>query len=246
MDSRPSPLTAIAAAALATLLGIGATPAVAKSAQLQAPSEVRCLYLPAALSGIETKGLMKVETQTRLERGPYVSEREDAEGTYFRAPPGGVYVGPPKDKPARGAWQLNRDGGIFVPRDPSAPPQLYSYAGEVGVSAATVVPPAAADCSNTRYVRDPATQAVGVAAYMGEGMTQTAAKQVGGGGGIVLGNVPGSALGGAAGSAVGDLLRASAGVGKLAKLPPSKNLEFNARLGQLVRTIVPIKAADAD
>ena len=39
-----------------------------------------------------------------------------------------------KGKPAKGAWQVNRDGGIFVPRDPSAPPQLYSYVSDVGTS----------------------------------------------------------------------------------------------------------------
>ena len=246
MNISTSPRTAISAAALALLLSINGTPAIANPAELQVPSKISCLHLPAALSGTETKGLFKVETETRLERGPYISEREDAEGTYFRAPPGGVYLGPPKDKPARGAWQLNRDGGIFVPRDLSAPPQLYSYASDEGISAATVVPPAAADCSNTSYVRDPSTKAVSVAGYAGEGMTQTAARQVGaGGGGIILANVPGSLLGGAAGSVLGDFLRNTAHIGKIAKLPQSKNLEFNAKLSQFARAAVPIKAADA-
>jgi hypothetical protein len=242
MNIRTSPRTAIPAAALALLLSTGG----ANSAELQVPSQVSCIHLPAALSGIETKGLFKVETETRLERGPYISEREDAEGTYFRAPPGGVYLGPPKDKPAKGAWQLNRDGGIFVPRDPSAPPQLYSYVSDVGASAATLVPPAAADCSNTSYVRDPVTKAVSVAGYPGEGVTQTDAKKVGtGGGGLVLGNVPGSVLGGVAGSVLGDFLEGKGDMGKIAKLPQSKNPEFNAKLSQLARTAVPIKAADA-
>jgi hypothetical protein len=232
MNIRTSPCTAISAAALALLLGTGGTPAMAGPAEPQVPAQVSCIHLPAALSGIETKGLFKVETETRLERGPYISEREDAEGTYFRAPPGGVYVGPPKDKPAKGAWQLNRDGGIFVPRDPSAPPQLYSYVSDVGTSAATLVPPAAADCSNTSYVRDPATKAVRVTGYTGEGMTQTGAREVGAGGGSMLGNVIGTLILGM-------------DMGKIAKLPQSKNPEFNAKLGELARTAVPIKAADA-
>lgn len=246
MNIRTSHRTAICAAALALLLSISGTPAMANSAELQVPAQVSCIHLPAALSGIETKGLFKVETEMRLERGPYISEREDAEGTYFRAPPGGVYLGPPKDKPAKGAWQVNRDGGIFVPRDPSAPPQLYSYISDVGTSAATVVPPAGADCSNTSYVRDPVTKAVRVAGYTGEGMTQTDAKQVGvGGGGLVLGNVPGSVLGGVAGSVLGDFLGGTADMGKIVKLPQSKNPEFNAKLSQFARTAVPIEAADA-
>jgi hypothetical protein len=246
MNIRTSPRTAISAAALALLLSTSGTPAMANPAELQVPAEVTCIHLPAALSGIETKGLFKVESETRLERGPYISEREDAEGTYFRAPPGGVYLGPPKDKPAHGAWQLNRDGGIFVPRDPSAPPQLYWWVSDYRTSAATLVPPAAADCSNTSYVRDPVTKAISVAGYTGEGMTQTAAKQEGlARGGLVLGNVPGSHLGGVAGSVLGDVLDGTADMGKIAKLPQSGNPEFNAKLSQFARTAVPIKAADA-
>lgn len=218
--------------ALALQLGASATPAMARPDELNVPAQVSCIYLPAALSGIDVKGLFKVETETRLERGPYISEREDAEGTYFRAPPGGVYLGPPKDKPAKGAWQVNRDGGIFVPRDPAAPPQLYSFVTDVATSAATVVPPAAADCTNTSYVRDPATKAVHVTGYAGEGGSATAAKQVGVGGG------------GLTNSAFGAFLEGM-DRGKIVKLPQSKNPEFIAKLSQFARTAVPMKEADA-
>ena len=221
----------MSAAVLALLLGTGGASATTNPAELQAPDQVTCIHLPAALSGIETKGLFKVESETRLERGPHISEREDAEGTYFRAPPGGLYIGPPKDKPAQGAWQVNRNGGIFVPRDPSAPPQLYSYVSDVGVSVATLVPPAAADCANTSYVRDPATKAVRVAGYAGEGAVRTEAKRVGMAGGGVTESVFGAFL-------------ETMDFGKISKLPLPKNPEFNARLGELARTAVPIKAAD--
>jgi hypothetical protein len=232
MHIRISPCTAISAAALTLLLSFSGAPAMAGSSELQVPAQVSCIHLPAALSGVETKGLFKVETETRLERGPYISEGEDAEGTYFRAPPGGVYLGPPKDKPAKGAWQINRDGGIFVPRDPSAPPQLYSYVSDAATSAATVVPPAAADCSNTRYVRDPVTKAVRVAGYTGEGMTQTGAKQVG-----VVG-------GGVVGYFLYEFLEGR-DKGKIAQLPQSKDPEFNAKLSEFARKAVPVKPADA-
>ncbi|NIA57526.1 hypothetical protein HAV22_28260 [Massilia sp. TW-1] len=232
MTTRTLGSTAISAAALTLLLGVGGTPALADPGALRVPEQVTCIHLPAVLSGIETKGLFKVESETRLERGPYISEGEDAEGTYYRAPPGGVYQGPPKNKPANGAWQLDRDGGIFVPRDPSAPPQLYSYASENGTSAATLVPPATADCTNTTYVRDPNTKAVRVAAYQGEGATATDAKRVGVAGGSVIGY------------ALNELVEGR-NMGRIVRLPQSKNAEFNARLGEFARNAVPIKAEDA-
>lgn len=231
MDIRTSPRTAVSATAL-VLLGFSGAPAMAAPGALQVPDQVSCIHLPAALSGIETKGLFKVETETRLERGPYIAEGEDAEGTYFRAPPGGVYLGPPKDKPAKGAWQIDRDGGIFVPRDPAAPPQLYSYVSDAATSAATLVPPPAADCSNTHYLRDPATKAVRVAGYAGQGTTRTDARQVG------------TVGGGVAGYFLYEFLEGR-DKGKIVKLPQSKNPEFNAKLSELARKAVPIKPADA-
>lgn len=242
MNMRHSPHTAISAAALALLLSSSGTPAMAGSSGLPAPTQLSCIHLPAPLSGIETKGLFKVESETRLERGPYISEGEDAEGTYFRAPAGGVYLGPPKDKPAKGAWQLNRDGGIFVPHDLSAPPQLYSYVIDNGISAATVVPPVTADCSNTRFVRDPLTKAVMAAEYTGEGMTQTDAKQV------AVVDVKQVTVGmtgpSVAGAMLSDLLEGPK-KGTLVKLPQSRNPEFNAQLREFARKAVPVKSTDA-
>ncbi len=216
---------------LIVLWSVFTVPAMA-AAVSQVPAQVSCIHLPAALSGIEVKGLFKVESETRLERGPYISEREDADGTYFRAPPGGVYLGPPKNKPAKGAWQANRDGGIFVPRDPALPPQLYSHGGDIGTSAATVVPPAAADCSNTSYVRDPATKAIRVLAYTGEGAISTEAVKVGSG---IAEHMTGF---------LGSYFRDFES-GKVFKLPLTKNDDFNAKLKELVRTVVPIKEAAA-
>jgi hypothetical protein len=232
MIIRTLPPTAISAAALAFLLIFNGTPAMASSSELRVPAEVTCIHLPAVLSGIETKGLFKVEFETRLERGPYLSEGADAEGTYFRAPPGGVYLGPPKGKPANGAWQINRDGGIFVPRDPAAPPQLYSYVGDGRTSAAPLVPPAVADCSNTRYVLDPVTKGVKAAGYAGEGVTQTNAKEVGVAGGGLVGYYLYEFIEGR-------------DKGKLTKLPLPNNTEFNARLSELARQAVPVKPTDA-
>lgn len=234
MNTPKSPRSALAPIALLLLLGASASASAAdlkKTAELQIPAEVSCIDVPTRLIGIEVKGLFKVEHETRLERGPYISEYEDAEGTYYRAPPGGVYIGPPKDKPARGAWKNNSDGGIFVPRDPSAPLQLYSYVAELGKSAATLVPPAESNCSNTSYIRDPASKAVRVAEYKGEGMTQVDAKQVGR-------NIAAN-MTGVIGAVLMDL-----DLGKIAKLPVPKAPEFNANLGQIARTAVPIKPAE--
>jgi hypothetical protein len=220
-------------------MSFSGTPAIAGSSGLQTPAQLSCIHLPVALSGIETKGLFKVETETRLERGPYISEGEDAEGTYFRAPLGGVYLGPPKDKPAKGAWQLNRDGGIFVPRDPSAPPQLYSYVTDNGISAATLVPPAGADCSNTRYVRDPVTKAVKAVKYTGESPTQTDARQV------AVVDVKGVAVQGhgLVGAWLSDFLQGAEN-GTIVKLPQSRNPDFNTKLKEFARKAVPVETAD--
>lgn len=231
MNIRTSPRTALSAAGLALLLSTGSMPALADPVGLRAPAQVRCIHLPAALSGIETRGLFKVEWETRLERGPYIAEHEDAEGTYFRAPPGGVYLGPPKDKPAKGAWQLDRDGGIFVPRDPAAPPQLYWYVTANGISAAVAVPPATADCSNTRYARDSQAKVVRVIADTGEGKAGTHARQAG------------AADHGEDADLLYELF--DGGDRRIEKLPHSRNPEFNAKLGESARAAVPIKAAGA-
>lgn len=235
-----TPLCTVMSSGLILLSSLSAMPAIAASSGLKAPAQLSCIHLPVALSGIETKGLFKVETETRLERGPYISEGEDAEGTYFRAPLGGVYLGPPKDKPAKGAWQLNRDGGIFVPRDPSLPPQLYSYVTENGVSAATLVPPPTADCANTRYVRDPVTKAVKAAKYAGEGMAQADAKQVG----VVDVRQVAVQGGGMVGAMLSDFLEGPE-KGTIVKLPQSKNPEFNARLREFARKAVPVEPVDS-
>lgn len=226
------PRTVVSIAALLLLsASVSASAAdLKKTEELKVPAEVSCIHVPEMLTGIEVKGWFKVEHETRLERGPYISEYEDAEGTYYRAPPGGVYVGPPKDKPSNGAWKNHSDGGIFVPRDPSVPPQLYAYVAEPGKSAATLVPPAESNCSNTSYIRDSATKAVRVAEYKGEGMTQVEAKQVGV-------NIAANMTG-----VIGAVLR-DLDMGKIAKLPVPKMPEFNAKLGQIVRTAVPIKPA---
>ncbi|MBQ5949855.1 hypothetical protein [Massilia sp. ST3] len=236
MNMLTSPRSAVPAAGLALLLGFGAGPAVAEPSLPPPPAQLSCIHLPAALSGMETKGLFKVEWETRLERGPYISEGEDADGTYFRAPPGGVYHGPPKNKPAKGAWQLDRDGGIFIPRDPSAPPQLYSYVGEDRTTAATLVPPATADCSTTQFIRDPVTKAVKATKYTGEGMRQTGARQVGGVDIIEAGNIDQGALG----SMLADFLRGPE-KGTLVKLPPSGNPEFNAKLREFARKAIQVE-----
>ncbi len=223
--------TNISPLAAALLLAATAAPALAKPIEVKPPAELSCIHLSEALRGIEFKGLMKVESETRLERGPYISEHEDADGTYYRAPPGGVYLGPPKDKPAKGAWQVNRNGGIFVPRDPSALPQLYSYITDAGDSAGTVVPPAEANCANTSYARDPATTAVSVTAYAGAAVTAPSSTTVGvtGGPGVV-------------GALIGAWIM-SKDMGKIAKLPQTKNAEFTAKLGELARSAKPMKAA---
>src|ERR1700756_4247487 len=53
---------------------------------LRTPSTVTCIYLPERLSyyGVPREG---ARNEAHFEKGPYISEKEDDKGTYYRAPP---------------------------------------------------------------------------------------------------------------------------------------------------------------
>jgi hypothetical protein len=119
------------AAAVAALIGLplsGWATTVAPSS-LRVPAQLTCFDLPTPISYSAQRGLANITWVTRLERGPYVSEYEDAGGTYFRAPPGGLSGARPDlmDKPAGMLTHMNYDGGIWIPRDPTVPPHRYVY-----------------------------------------------------------------------------------------------------------------------
>ena len=146
-------VTATAALFAAYLLtGCGSAPV--KPETLAVPVKSRCFSLPSALEGVEIRGLMRFVWHTRLERGAYISVHENAQGTYFRGPPGGVRVYQPTmlHKPAGLGTHITYDGGVFVPRD-GTQPLLYTYFSLEPVP--FIVPPEGASCDSAVLVRNP-------------------------------------------------------------------------------------------
>jgi len=160
-------MAALGAAAMAALvLGACQTPAVpVVPSESGVPARLTCLYLPDRLSTTEEAGPSKILRTTRLERGPYLSEHETPDGTYYRAPQGGIYISTPNtnDKTAAPVNSYTFEGGIYVPHDATLPVRLYHYRQHQ--SGPVTVPPAGAGCSSATVVRDPATRRVSVASY---------------------------------------------------------------------------------
>ena len=84
------------------------------------PTQISCVYLDKPLSYTETLGMFDIPWTTRLEKGPYWSEKVDAKGTYYRAPPGALSLQDDEGRPMLNAPRT-RDGGFYVPNDPTAP-----------------------------------------------------------------------------------------------------------------------------
>jgi hypothetical protein len=171
--------------------------------KLARPAQMSCLYLKEPISQIGEHGLASIAWETRLERGPYVSEREDAQGTYYRAPPGGVRnetVGN-RENPLNSV----RDGGIYIPKSAMDPPKIYYYFSVGSVPAE--VPPEGMDCSKIGYITDPSGSKLDVVSVGTDGAIGGALGGVLGramaGGGMSYGQAAGV---GAAGGLIGTVL----------------------------------------
>lgn len=203
-----------------------------KPEELRRPSSISCIYLPTPMSFFTSRGIIHPTVETRLERGPYIAEMEDPEGTYYRAPPGG-FSGWPYSLPSANTSNA-RDGGFWIPHDPKATPRLYSYFSTSAVP--PEVPPADLNCSSFAQVKDPTTSKIDLIAF-------TAGGAIGGAAGGVIGRSmsPGSsvtygtsAATGAAGGAIGVLIVGSiinADVGKIILYPWPENLEIDRLRG---------------
>lgn len=161
-------MAGLGAATMAALV-LGACQTTVAPSESGVPAQLTCIYLPSQLSTTEEAGPSKILRTTRLERGPYLSERETPAGTYYRAPQGGIYISTPNtnDKTAAPVNSYTFEGGIFVPHDAASPLHLYHY--RQSQSGPVTVPPAGADCSSAAVVRDPATRRVSVASYTAGG-----------------------------------------------------------------------------
>lgn len=224
----------------ALLIGAGlagcATPI--KPQDLATPSHPTCINLSQRLESVGEYGLFKVDWEMYLERGPYLSEKEDTEGTYYRAPPGGIYVGQPdlRDRPASVATHMNYDGGFFIPRDPSKPPRLYNYYSPL--SAPVVIPPEGANCSNAGYIPDPSGEKVSVMGFMfGGALGGAAGRAAVGSSGVSYGQ---AAAGGAIAGAITAAL-INMDVGKIVPGIEIKDQSFLAKLRELHSQAVPLE-----
>ncbi|WP_158290180.1 hypothetical protein [Ramlibacter sp. WS9] len=220
---------------------------------LQAPREITCVHLAEPLELTALYGSFNVQWTTRLEKGPYWSEKVDADGTYFRAPIGGVSVRG-KSGGAFPGQPTTTDGGFYVPNNAAKPITLYSYFSTEPVSPQITQ---ASSCTEVAFVKDTNSKKVDLVAL-------TTGGAIGGAVGGALGTSlargstvsVGQAAGtGAAGGAIGTFLIGAiinAGVGKIVWIqPPIKDAQFLDKLkaladkrvgvGEAQLTIAPAK-----
>lgn len=225
--------------AAASLGGCASAP-LQKPEELAAPKQLSCIHLKEAISGSAKYGLVNIVWESRLERGPYISEKEDAEGTYFRGPQGAVRFDRP-DQPAKDTFSHTvSDGGIFVPKDPNAAPRLYVYTSLQNT--APQVPAPGVDCSSVVAVKDPVTNKVSVAAAAAAGgLGGTAGRAVAQGAQFSYGQ---AAVGGAvAGAIVAAFINMD--LGKISPGMEVKDPALQAKLRELGRQQVSLQASGA-
>ena len=211
--------------------------------KLQTPSELTCIYLKEPLATTGHYGLLNVEWTTRLEHGPYWSEKMDEKGTFFRGPPGGVSIRSP-DYPSIPGQPAATDGGFYLPKDPKEPVTIYRY---FTTSAVPIeVPPDNLTCDTLAYATDPASQKVSLMSFAVGGAVGGAAggvigKSLASGSGMSYGQAAGA---GAVGGAVGGLIVAAiinADVGKIIGGQPIQEPDFMEKLRELGKTSKHLK-----
>lgn len=243
----------VSAPSVVVAMGIfvgGCTPAI-KPSKLFVPKEITCIDIPQELDAHEVRGLLKVHWTTRVLPGPYVAEREDGNGTYYRAPPGGIQIiaDGTENKSANMFTHMAYDGGIWVPSNSSLPPHIYTY---FSTGSAAVVPvPEGASCANAKFAQDPETKGVSLAGFA---MGGAAAGAVGGAaaratvshGSMSYGQAAGA---GAAGGLLGGVIVAAIinnDVGKIVKQPLSKDANFVIALQNAVKAKITVHPAEAN
>lgn len=210
---------------------------VAPSA-LTTPERLSCINITEPLELTDKYGLLDIAWEVRLTPGTYISEKADEQGTYYRAPPGGVYVGKPemKDKPSGPGTHMRYDGGIFVPKTDAVKPRVYSYISLESKEERTQ--PKGVTCGQVVYEKDPVT-----------GTVNLTSAAVGGGAGGIVGRAmaPKSGISygqAAAGGAIGMLIVGSfmnAEVGRITTAIDLKNEEFLGKLRRLGNEAVPLQ-----
>ncbi|MBE1159560.1 hypothetical protein [Dyella acidiphila] len=145
-----------------------------RAEKLPLPKTMTCLQVNPPIVETITRGLLRIPVEIALGQGAYVSEREDANGVYYRAPEGAITERRTDEKPTSVAGRAATfDGGIYVPNDPAVAPTLYEYYGSFNVvSAADTAAAGNTSCSDLAYRVDPNTHklnvlAVGLATGLG-------------------------------------------------------------------------------
>lgn len=215
---------------------------------LAKPEKLTCIQVLPGTEAHETRGLLDVKVTTRLTPGPYFSERQDAEGTYYRAPPGGIYIGADAgaDKPNTGPVPRIQDGGIWLPRTPGKSPHLYTFSS---IGDSTIIPvPDNASCATAMSIPDPQSKGVNAVAFATGGAIGGAA-----GGLIARSTSPGKAMSygqaagtGLVGGALGGLVVAgliNMDIGTINHLSVSTDPTFQAALEKLAPTVTAVPAA---
>jgi hypothetical protein len=129
--------------------------------KLPQPKKMACLQVKQAISISTTRGLLHIPWNTEIRTGAYISEYEDANGVYYRAPEGAITERRTDlEESSRAGRTLTFDGGIYVPNDPAIAPTLYEYYATL--SPQTQSAPSDTDCSTLTYTRDPHTQKISV------------------------------------------------------------------------------------
>jgi len=141
--------------ALLMLLNLGGCASTIPPETLSTPKEILCINISEPITYTFEVGLVDAVWTARLERGPYISEKEDASGTYFRAPQGGISVARLDlvDKSTDPGVHQTHDGGFWLPHNPQIKPRTYQYFSMQEVP--PIVPPKDASCSTSAYVTDP-------------------------------------------------------------------------------------------
>ena len=217
---------------------------------LAKPEKLSCIQVLPGTEAHEVRGLFDVKVTTRLTPGPYFSERQDAEGTYYRAPAGGIYFGADAtaDQPNKSLVPRVMDGGIWLPRVPGKSPHLYTF---FSTSDSTIIPvPDNASCATAVFIPDPQSQGVDAVAFATGGAIGGAA-----GGAIARSAAPGKTMSfgqaagtGLVGGALGGLLVAgliNMDIGKINHHPVATDPKFQAALEKLLPTVTDVPAAPA-
>jgi len=215
-----------------------------KPNELNSPRDMTCIYLRDPISFTGQYGAFHASWTTRLERGPYWSEKIDGKGTYYRAPPGGVSITGAKGAGIPGQGAVS-DGGFYVPSNSDEPIHIYRYFSTDSVPAQ--VPPDDLNCSNVAYSQDPSSSMVSLVTAAAAGAATGAAGEaisrgmIGRGAHMSYGRAAGV---GAAGGLIGGLVVASiinSGIGKIIDGMPIQDPSLMGRLRQLAAASVPIK-----